>query len=72
MREITPVIYAVDNGYAGFAAELPGATGQGKTIEETIEEIREAIEELVVEYRMRNVPVPWRMVVRTEPVQIAV
>ncbi|RKZ27875.1 hypothetical protein DRQ29_02795 [bacterium] len=52
---MTPVIYSVDSGYAGFAAELPGATGQGKTIEE----IREAVEELVDEYRMRKVTILW-------------
>jgi len=72
MREITPVIYSVDSGYAGFAAELPGATGQGETIEETIDEIREAVEELVDEYKIRNVPIPWRIVVQTEPMQVAV
>ena len=39
MHVINPIIYRVDGGFAGFAAELPGATGQGKTVQEVIEEI---------------------------------
>jgi len=72
MRKVTPIIYSVGEDYAGFAAELPGATGQGRTIEEAIEEICEAVEELVIEYKIRNVPVPWKVVVRTEPVTVSV
>ena len=72
MRAINPIIYRVNDGFAGFAAELPGATGQGKTVEETIEEILIAIEELVAEYRMRNVPVPWKIIASVKPVKVEV
>lgn len=39
---------AEEGGYIAFAAELPGAITQGETIEETRENLREAIE-LVLE-----------------------
>ena len=72
MHAINPIIYKVDDGFAGFAAELPGATGQGKTIDGTIAEILSAIEELVAEYRRRNVPVPWKITAPVKPVEVAV
>ncbi len=72
MRAINPIIYKVDDGFAGFAAELPGATGQGKTVEETVEEILIAIKELAAEYRIRNVPVPWKVMTPVKPVKVVV
>jgi len=72
MHAINPIIYKLDDGYAGFAAELPGATGQGNTVEETVEEILTAIEELVSEYRSRNLPVPWKSIAPVAPVEVAV
>jgi predicted RNase H-like HicB family nuclease len=72
MHEINPIIYKTSDGYAGFAAELPGATGQGSTIDETIEEILDAIEDLVSEYTSRNVPVPWQVLAPTKTLKVAV
>ncbi len=34
---------AEEGGYAGFVAELPGANTQGETLEETRENLQEAI-----------------------------
>ena len=45
---LTAVYVKVDEGYIGFVEELPGANTQGTTIEETRENLREAIE-LVLE-----------------------
>ena len=61
MHDINPIIYKYDDCYAGYAAELPGATGQGSTIEETVEEIIEAVKELCIEYERMNLPVPWKV-----------
>ncbi|MCD6380341.1 type II toxin-antitoxin system HicB family antitoxin [bacterium] len=72
MHAINPIIYKVDDGFAGFAAELPGATGQGKTIDETIAEILSAIEELAAEYRRRNILVPWKVMAPVKPVEVTV
>ena len=72
MRSINPIIYKVDDGFAGYAGELPGATGQGKTVEETIEEILIGIEELVAEYENRNIPIPWRIMTKIKPVKVQV
>lgn len=72
MHAINPIIYKVDDGFAGFAAELPGATGQGETIDETIAEIISAIEELATEYKRRNILVPWKVMAPVKPVEIAV
>jgi predicted RNase H-like HicB family nuclease len=45
---LTAVFLKVPEGYIGFVEELPGANTQGKTLEETRENLREAIE-LVLE-----------------------
>lgn len=45
---LTAVYRKVPEGYIGFVEELPGANTQGATIEETRENLREAIE-LVLE-----------------------
>jgi predicted RNase H-like HicB family nuclease len=39
----TAIIKKVNDYYIGFVAELPGANTQGKTIEETRENLKEAI-----------------------------
>ena len=72
MHSINPIIYEVVDGYAGYAAELPAATGQGKTVEDTVSDILCAIEELVEEYEMRKVPVPWEITTSVKPVVIEV
>ena len=39
----TAIIKKVAGGYIGYAVELPGANTQGETIEETRENLKEAI-----------------------------
>lgn len=39
----TAIIKKVKDGFIGYVAELPGANTQGKTMEETRENLREAI-----------------------------
>jgi predicted RNase H-like HicB family nuclease len=45
---LTAVFEKVPEGYIGYVEELPGANTQGKTLEETRENLKEAIE-LVLE-----------------------
>jgi predicted RNase H-like HicB family nuclease len=42
--EFTAVFRKVPEGYIGFVEELPGANTQGETLEETRENLREAIQ----------------------------
>lgn len=42
-NNFTAIIKKINNYYVGFVAELPGANSQGKTIEETRENLKEAI-----------------------------
>ncbi|MCC6329967.1 MAG: type II toxin-antitoxin system HicB family antitoxin [Acidobacteria bacterium] len=42
---------AAEGGYIGYVAELPGANTQGETIEETRENLREAVTLLLECYR---------------------
>ena len=46
--DLTAVYRKVPEGYIGFVEELPGANTQGATIEETRENLKEAVE-LVIE-----------------------
>lgn len=46
--EFTAVFRRVPEGYIGFVEELPGANAQGATLEETRENLREAVQ-LVLE-----------------------
>lgn len=46
--KLTAVFQKVSEGYIGFVEELPGANTQGATLEETRENLQEAIE-LVLE-----------------------
>jgi predicted RNase H-like HicB family nuclease len=48
MIEFTAVFHKVPAGYIAYVEELPGANTQGATLEETRENLREAIQ-LVVE-----------------------
>jgi len=45
---LTAVYHKVPEGYIGFIEELPGANTQGATLEETRENLKEAVE-LVIE-----------------------
>ena len=42
---------ADEGGYVGYVAELPGANTQGETLEETPENLRDAVEMLLDCYR---------------------
>ena len=42
---------AVEGGYIGYVAELPGANTQGETLEETRENLKEAVSLLLECYR---------------------
>ncbi|MFL6467840.1 MAG: type II toxin-antitoxin system HicB family antitoxin [Pyrinomonadaceae bacterium] len=42
---------ADEGGYVGYVAELPGANTQGETIEETRENLKDAVELLLDCYR---------------------
>jgi predicted RNase H-like HicB family nuclease len=44
----TPIFEKVPEGYIGYVEELPGANTQGATLEETRENLKEAIQ-LVLE-----------------------
>lgn len=46
--ELTAVYIQVPEGYIGFVEELPGANTQGDTLEETRENLKEAVQ-LVLE-----------------------
>ncbi len=46
--DLTAVFRKVPEGYVGFVKELPGANTQGATLEETRENLKEAVE-LVIE-----------------------
>lgn len=46
--KLTAVFEQVDEGYIGFIEELPGANTQGESLEETRENLKEAVE-LVLE-----------------------
>ncbi|NQZ65372.1 type II toxin-antitoxin system HicB family antitoxin [Crocosphaera watsonii] len=48
LMKLTAIFQKVPEGYIGFVEELPGANTQGKTLEETRENLLEAIE-LVME-----------------------
>ncbi len=47
----TAIFEKVDDWYIGYVEELPGANTQGKTLEETRENLREAIELILVSNR---------------------
>ena len=47
----TAIFEKVDDWYIGYAEELPGANAQGRTLEEARENLREAIELIIVSNR---------------------
>lgn len=50
--KLTAVFRKVREGYIGFVEELPGANTQGMTIEETRENLREAVQLVLEANRM--------------------
>ena len=51
---LTAVFEEVEDGFIGYVEELPGANTQGKTLEETKSNLREAIELTLESYRQIN------------------
>lgn len=51
-NEFTAIIERDGPWYVAYCAEVPGANGQGKTREECLQNLREAIA-LMLEYRLR-------------------
>jgi predicted RNase H-like HicB family nuclease len=49
-NEFTAIVEQDEPWFVGYCAEVPGANGQGKTHEECLANLREAIA-LVLEYR---------------------
>ena len=47
----TAIFEKTDDWYIGYVEELPGANTQGRTLEETRENLREAIELILVSNR---------------------
>jgi len=47
----TAIFEKVDDWYIGYVEELPGANTQGRTLEETRENLREAIELILASNR---------------------
>ena len=47
----TAIFEKVDGWFIGYAEELPGANSQGKTLEEARENLREAIELILISNR---------------------
>ena len=52
-REFTAIIEKGDKYYVGYCPEIPGANGQGETIEECRESVRAAIQ-LILEDRLED------------------
>ncbi|MBN1974363.1 MAG: type II toxin-antitoxin system HicB family antitoxin [Sedimentisphaerales bacterium] len=52
--QLTAVFEKVKNGYIGYVEELPGANTQGATLDETKENLKEAIELVMESYRQIN------------------
>ena len=50
--ELTAVFLKVPEGYIGFVEELPGTNTQGITLEETRENLREAVQLVLEANRM--------------------
>ncbi len=66
----TAVFEKVNEGYIGFVEELPGANTQGKTLEETRANLREAVEMVLKANRiLSEESLTGKQVVR-EPLQL--
>lgn len=64
------VIEKAENNYAAYVPDLPGCVATGKTIEETSQEIREAIEFHLRGMREDGLPIP-EPVSRVEYIEVA-
>ena len=58
-NEFTSIIERDGEGYIGYCAEIPGANGQGETVEECLQNLAEAITLILEDRRndaLRGVP----------------
>ena len=58
-NEFTSIIERDGDGYIGYCAEIPGANGQGETVEECLQNLAEAITLILEDRRsdaLRDVP----------------
>lgn len=51
VMNMTAVYQKVDEGYIGYIEELPGANTQGETLEETRDNLQEAVQLVLESYR---------------------
>ena len=51
-NEFTAIIEKDDDWYLGYAAEIPGANGQGRTKEEYLESLRDLIDLILFEKKL--------------------
>ena len=65
------VIEQAENNYAAYAPDLPGCVATGQTVEETEQQIREAIEFHLRGMREDGLPIP-EPVSQVEYVEVAV
>ena len=62
----TAILKKMDWGYVGYVAELPGANTQGKTIEETRTNLKEAILMVLEANRERSFAIMDENAIREE------
>ncbi len=58
MKRYLIVIERTDSGYSTYSPDLPGCVSTGKTAEETVENMRGAIEFHVDGLRQEGLPIP--------------
>ncbi len=62
-----------DDGYFAYSSSLPGCFSNGKTIEETRRNIREALQQHVLSLREHALPIPQKeRIVHVEELSIGV
>ena len=57
--QLRVILILEENGYSALARDLPGVASQGDTIEEAIENIREACIGAIEVYKEKRLPIPW-------------
>ena len=70
MRQVIVIPDVEDGGYIAEVPSLPGCYGQGETIEETLANIREAIDGYIVSLEMDGLPVPEADSVRVSLIEV--
>lgn len=48
-----------DGGYSAHALRLPGVATQGDTLQEAVENLRDAFREAMLAYREQEMQIPW-------------